>query len=56
MGITVTDPLGAAGWWRVGASAAARDAVRGIADRLVSAGLAVPDGARAGVAAGVRQV
>ncbi len=30
--------------------------MRGIADRLVSAGLAVPDGARAGVAGGVRQV
>ncbi|WP_329336394.1 TIGR04222 domain-containing membrane protein [Streptomyces sp. NBC_01352] len=40
----------------VRATAAAADAVRGIADRLVSAGLAVPDGARAGVAAGVRQV
>ncbi|MFE9439808.1 TIGR04222 domain-containing membrane protein [Streptomyces sp. NPDC006602] len=40
----------------VRATAAATDAVRGIADRLVRAGLAVPDGARAGVAAGVRQV
>ncbi|MFD3497345.1 TIGR04222 domain-containing membrane protein [Streptomyces sp. NPDC058678] len=40
----------------VRATAAATDAVRGVADRLVSAGLAVPDGARAGVAAGVRQV
>jgi uncharacterized protein (TIGR04222 family) len=38
-------------------SAAARgDAVRGLADRLVRAGLAVPDGARTTVAAGVRQV
>jgi uncharacterized protein (TIGR04222 family) len=40
----------------VRATAAATDAVRGVADRLVSAGLAVPDGARAGVAVGVRQV
>ncbi|MFG2129849.1 TIGR04222 domain-containing membrane protein [Streptomyces sp. NPDC048751] len=40
----------------VRAAAAAADAVRGIADRLVSAGLAVPDGARTTVAAGVRQV
>jgi uncharacterized protein (TIGR04222 family) len=40
----------------VRAAAATADAVRGIADRLVSAGLAVPDGARAGVAAGIRQV
>ncbi|MFI7504513.1 TIGR04222 domain-containing membrane protein [Streptomyces sp. NPDC049687] len=38
------------------AAAAAADAVRGLADRLVSAGLAVPDGARTTVAAGVRQV
>ncbi|MFC4498288.1 MULTISPECIES: TIGR04222 domain-containing membrane protein [Streptomyces] len=37
-------------------AAAAADAVRGLADRLVSAGLAVPDGARTTVAAGVRQV
>jgi uncharacterized protein (TIGR04222 family) len=37
-------------------AAATADAVHGIADRLVSAGLAVPDGARAGVAAGIRQV
>jgi uncharacterized protein (TIGR04222 family) len=40
----------------VRAAAAAADAVGGIADRLVSAGLAVPDGARAGVTAGIRQV
>ncbi|MDN0197359.1 TIGR04222 domain-containing membrane protein [Streptomyces sp. S.PNR 29] len=40
----------------VRAAAAAADAVRGLADRLVSAGLAVPDGDRGGVAAGVRQV
>ncbi|MEU1043205.1 TIGR04222 domain-containing membrane protein [Streptomyces sp. NPDC005551] len=35
---------------------AAADAVRGLADRLVAAGLAVPDGARTSVADGVRQV
>ncbi|GAB2717452.1 TIGR04222 domain-containing membrane protein [Streptomyces bullii] len=40
----------------VRAAAAAADAVRGIADRLVRAGLAVPDGARTTVAATVRQV
>jgi uncharacterized protein (TIGR04222 family) len=40
----------------VRAAAAAADAVRGLADRLVGAGLAVPDGARTTVAAGVRQV
>jgi uncharacterized protein (TIGR04222 family) len=39
----------------VRASAAAAEAVRGLAERLVSAGLAVPDGART-VAAGVRRV
>ncbi|MEU3513104.1 TIGR04222 domain-containing membrane protein, partial [Streptomyces longwoodensis] len=38
------------------AAAAAADAVRGLADRLVGAGLAVPPGARTNVAAGVRQV
>ncbi|MEV5438900.1 TIGR04222 domain-containing membrane protein [Streptomyces sp. NPDC052682] len=37
-------------------AAAAADAVRAIADRLVRAGLAVPDGARTTVADGVRQV
>ncbi|GAB7105113.1 TIGR04222 domain-containing membrane protein [Streptomyces phaeofaciens JCM 4814] len=40
----------------VRAAAAAADAVRGIADRLVGAGLAVPDGARTTVVAGMRQV
>ncbi|MGW2045663.1 TIGR04222 domain-containing membrane protein [Streptomyces sp. NPDC001858] len=40
----------------VRAAAAAADAVGGLADRLVDAGLAVPDGARTTVAAGVRQV
>ncbi|MFJ8198622.1 TIGR04222 domain-containing membrane protein [Streptomyces sp. NPDC096152] len=40
----------------VRAATAATDAVRGLADRLVRAGLAVPDGARTTVAAGVRQV
>ncbi|MFD9000028.1 TIGR04222 domain-containing membrane protein [Streptomyces sp. NPDC059582] len=40
----------------VRAGAAAADAVRTLADRLVNAGLAVPDGARTTVAAGVRQV
>ncbi|MGX1272976.1 TIGR04222 domain-containing membrane protein [Streptomyces phaeoluteigriseus] len=40
----------------VRAAAATADAVRGLADRLVVAGLAVPDGARTTVAAGVRQV
>ncbi|MEV7991384.1 TIGR04222 domain-containing membrane protein [Streptomyces sp. NPDC086077] len=40
----------------VRAAAAAADAVRGLADRLVSAGLAVPAGAGATVGAGVRQV
>ncbi|MET7452218.1 TIGR04222 domain-containing membrane protein [Streptomyces sp. NPDC005574] len=38
------------------AAAAAGDPVRGIGDRLVSAGLAVPEGARTSVAAGMRQV
>lgn len=37
-------------------AAAAAEAVGSLADRLVSAGLAVPDGARTTVAAGVRQV
>ncbi len=36
--------------------AATADAVRALADRLVAAGLAVPDGAASGVAAAVRQV
>ena len=37
-------------------AAAAADAVGSLADRLVSAGLAVPDEARSGVAAAIRQV
>lgn len=37
-------------------AAAAADAVGSLGDRLVSAGLAVPDGARGGVAAAIRQV
>ncbi|BBC32136.1 hypothetical protein SGFS_034300 [Streptomyces graminofaciens] len=37
-------------------TAAAAEAVRRLADRLVAAGLAVPDGARAGVSDAVRQV
>lgn len=40
----------------VRATAAAADAVHGLADRLVSAGLAVPAGAGTTVAAGVRRV
>ncbi|WP_437015124.1 TIGR04222 domain-containing membrane protein [Streptomyces sp. enrichment culture] len=40
----------------VRAAAAAADAVRGLAERLVDAGLAVPDGDRGDVAAAVRQV
>ncbi|MEW2075640.1 TIGR04222 domain-containing membrane protein [Streptomyces sp. NPDC017966] len=40
----------------VRAAAATADAVRGIAERLVSAGLAVPDGAGTTVAEAVRQV
>ncbi|MFE6287813.1 TIGR04222 domain-containing membrane protein [Streptomyces sp. NPDC057877] len=35
---------------------AAADPVRGLADRLIRAGLAVPDGTRTTVAAGIRQV
>jgi uncharacterized protein (TIGR04222 family) len=38
------------------AAAAATDAMRGLADRLVRAGLAVPAGARTSVAAGVQRV
>ncbi|MEV3854902.1 TIGR04222 domain-containing membrane protein [Streptomyces sp. NPDC050095] len=38
------------------AAAAAGDAVRALAERLVTAGLAVPDGARSTVAGAVRQV
>ena len=40
----------------VRAAAASADAVAGLGDRLVDAGLAVPAGARTNVAAGVRQV
>ncbi|WP_405883309.1 TIGR04222 domain-containing membrane protein [Streptomyces sp. NBC_01136] len=40
----------------VRATTAAADSVRGLADRLVAAGLAVPDGARSTVAGAVRQV
>ncbi|AVH55933.1 MULTISPECIES: TIGR04222 domain-containing membrane protein [Streptomyces] len=40
----------------VRAAAAAADSVRRLADRLVAAGLAVPDGARTTVAGAVRQV
>ncbi|WFB85232.1 MULTISPECIES: TIGR04222 domain-containing membrane protein [Streptomyces] len=40
----------------VRAAAATADAVRGLADRLVGAGLAVPDGGAGGVADGVRRV
>ncbi|MFD5572027.1 TIGR04222 domain-containing membrane protein [Streptomyces cadmiisoli] len=40
----------------VRAAAAGAEAVRGLADRLVDAGLAVPAGARTTVASGVRQV
>ncbi|MFF8593488.1 TIGR04222 domain-containing membrane protein [Streptomyces sp. NPDC015220] len=40
----------------VRAATAAADSVRGLADRLVSAGLAVPEGSGSTIAAGVRQV
>ncbi|MEU9290980.1 TIGR04222 domain-containing membrane protein [Streptomyces sp. NPDC048275] len=40
----------------VRATAATADSVRGLGDRLVAAGLAVPDGARTTVAGAVRQV
>jgi uncharacterized protein (TIGR04222 family) len=40
----------------VRATTAAAESVRGLADRLVAAGLAVPDGARTTVAGAVRQV
>ncbi|MFE9678920.1 TIGR04222 domain-containing membrane protein [Streptomyces sp. NPDC006259] len=56
---SVIGAIGPQGQSRIGpvrAAAAAADAVRGLADRLVGAGLAVPDGARTTVAAGVRQV
>ncbi|GAA1374093.1 TIGR04222 domain-containing membrane protein [Streptomyces beijiangensis] len=70
--VTVVDPeghddlergvlraIGPAGQARTAAirpAAAAADAVRALADRLVLAGLAVPEAARTGVAAGVRAV
>ncbi|MEU0672919.1 TIGR04222 domain-containing membrane protein [Streptomyces sp. NPDC006172] len=56
---SVIGAVGPAGQSRtapVRAAAAAADAVRALADRLVDAGLAVPDGARTTVAAGVRRV
>jgi uncharacterized protein (TIGR04222 family) len=56
---TVIGAIGPEGQSRIApvrADAASADAVRSIADRLVDAGLAVPDGARSGIAAAVRQV
>ncbi|MGW1496292.1 TIGR04222 domain-containing membrane protein [Streptomyces sp. NPDC002402] len=56
---SVIGAIGPAGQARIAAvraAASAADAVRAVADRLVSAGLAVPDGARSGVAAAVRAV
>ncbi|MET7616823.1 TIGR04222 domain-containing membrane protein [Streptomyces sp. NPDC005408] len=56
---SVIGAIGPAGQARIApvrAAASAADAVRAIADRLVSAGLAVPDGTRSGVAAAVRGV
>ncbi|MBK3629250.1 TIGR04222 domain-containing membrane protein [Streptomyces sp. MBT49] len=56
---SVIGAIGPAGQSRIAparAAAAASDAVGGLADRLVRAGLAVPDGSRTTVAAGVRQV
>ncbi|MET7515297.1 TIGR04222 domain-containing membrane protein [Streptomyces sp. NPDC005480] len=56
---SVIGAIGPDGQSRIGAvrrATAAADAVRALADRLVAAGLAVPDGARGGVAAAVRQV
>ncbi|MEU5768194.1 TIGR04222 domain-containing membrane protein [Streptomyces asoensis] len=56
---SVIGAIGPAGQSRIAparASAAAADAVGGLAKRLVRAGLAVPDGSRTTVAAGVRQV
>lgn len=49
-------PAGQARTAAVRAAASAADAVRAVADRLVSAGLAVPDGARSGLASAVRAV
>ncbi|MFI5962275.1 TIGR04222 domain-containing membrane protein [Streptomyces asoensis] len=56
---SVIGAIGPAGQSRIAparAAAAAADAVGGLADRLVRAGLAVPAGSRTTVAAGVRQV
>ncbi|WP_406516701.1 TIGR04222 domain-containing membrane protein [Streptomyces sp. NBC_00134] len=56
---SVIGAIGPDGQSRIGAvrrATAAADAVRALADRLVAAGLAVPDGARGGVAGAVRQV
>jgi uncharacterized protein (TIGR04222 family) len=56
---SVIGAIGPAGQARIAAvraAASAADAVRALADRLVSAGLAVPDAARSGVAAAVRAV
>jgi uncharacterized protein (TIGR04222 family) len=51
-----TGPQGQSRIAPVRATAAAADAVRGLADRLVGAGLALPDGDRTSVAAAVRRV
>ncbi|WP_309031146.1 TIGR04222 domain-containing membrane protein [Streptomyces alfalfae] len=56
---SVLGAIGPAGQSRIAPirrGAAGADAVRALADRLVAAGLAVPEGAGEGVAAGVRQV
>ncbi|MEU7059725.1 TIGR04222 domain-containing membrane protein [Streptomyces sp. NPDC046197] len=54
--IGVIGPEGQSRIAPVRAATAATDAVRSLADRLVSAGLAVPEGARTTVATGIRQV
>ncbi|WPO70676.1 TIGR04222 domain-containing membrane protein [Streptomyces sp. KN37] len=56
---SVLGAIGPAGQARIAPirrGAATADAVRALADRLVGAGLAVPDGVASGVAAAVRQV
>ncbi|WP_020122142.1 TIGR04222 domain-containing membrane protein [Streptomyces canus] len=56
---TVIGAIGPEGQSRIApvrAVAASAEAVRGLADRLVAAGLAVPAGTRSGIAAGIRQV
>ncbi|MBD0838338.1 MULTISPECIES: TIGR04222 domain-containing membrane protein [unclassified Streptomyces] len=56
---SVIGAIGPAGQSRIApvrSAAAAAEAVAGLADRLVRAGLAVPDGARSGIAAAVRRV